>query len=131
MAMTNTLFMETPDGKHVNHSATSAFLTRNDDAYAYAMHLGAKSATMAMHMAAAHGRLGAETTCMYETAYNIAFHTDLPFVDHLARDGDRMSEFARYMRSVRSSEGVDFKHHIAGFNWKDAVLDGGEWLSLM
>lgn len=28
------------------------------------------------------------------------------------------------MRSVRSSEGVDFKHLIAGFKWQD-ILDGG------
>lgn len=71
--------------------------------------MGAKSAPMAMHMAAAHGRWGAETTCTYETAYNIAFDTDLPFFDRLAR----------YMRSVRSSEGVDFKHLIVGFKWQD------------
>lgn len=109
MAVTNMLFTETPDGKHISHSATSAFLVQNNDAYAYATYMGAKSAPMAMHMAAAHGRWGAETTCTYETAYNIAFDTDLPFFDRLAR----------YMRSVRSSEGVDFKHLIVGFKWQD------------
>lgn len=124
MAMTSTLFTETSDGQHVNHSATSAFLARNDDAYAYATYMGNKSALMAMHMAAAHGRWGPETTRTHETAYNVAFNTDLTFFDHLARDEDRTREFANYMRNVRSSEGVSFKHLIAGFNWQD-IVDGG------
>ncbi|OJJ88369.1 uncharacterized protein ASPGLDRAFT_117687, partial [Aspergillus glaucus CBS 516.65] len=124
MVMTNTLFTEEPDGKHIRHSATSAFLARNDDAYAYATYMCAKSAPMAMHMAAAHERWGTDTTRTYETAYNLAFDTDLPFFDHLSRNENKMREFARYMRSVRSSEGVDLKHLIAGFNWQDIVDSG-------
>lgn len=60
----------------------------------------------------------------YETAYNIAFDTDLPIFEYLARDEAKMDEFARYMRSVRSSEGVDLKHLVAGFTWQD-IRDGG------
>lgn len=124
MAMTNTLFREQPDGKHVRHSATSALLARNGDVYAYAKYMCAKSAPTAMHMAAAHQRWGPATMRTYETAYNIAFDTDLPFFEHLARDEAKMDEFARYMRNVRSSEGIDLKHLVAGFTWQD-IRDGG------
>lgn len=124
MAMTNTLFREQPDGKHVGHSATSALLARNDDVYAYATYMCDKSAPMAMKMAAAHRRWGPASMRPYETAYNVAFDTDLPFFDHIARDETKMGEFARYMRNVRSSEGIDLKHLVAGFPWQDIRDDG-------
>ena len=119
MAMTSSLFREQPDGKSVAHSATSALLARNDDVYAYASYMCAKSAPMAMNMAAAHNKWGPDSMRTYETAYNVAFETDLPFFDHLGRNEDKMDEFARYMRNVRSSEAVDLKHLVAGFAWQD------------
>lgn len=124
MAMTNALFREQPDGKYVGHSATSALLARNDDMYAYAWHMYAMSAPTAMHLAAAHERWGPASMRTYETAYNIAFNTDLPFFEHLGRDDAKMDEFARYMRTVRSSEGIDLKHLVAGFTWQD-IPEGG------
>ncbi|KAI9654521.1 MAG: hypothetical protein M1821_006611 [Bathelium mastoideum] len=124
MVMTNTLFREQADGEHVNHSATSALLARNDDAYAYATYMCAKSAPTAMHMATAHQRWGPASVRTNETAYNIAFDTDLPFFEHISQDESKTSEFARYMRNVRSSEGVDLKHLITGFAWQD-IPDGG------
>lgn len=124
MAMTNTLFREQPDGQSVRHSATSGLLSRNDDVYAYATYMCAKSAPTAMHMTAAHQRWGPDSTRTYETACNIAFDTDLPLFDYFARDEAKMEEFARYMRSVRSSEAVDIKHLVAGFAWQD-IPDGG------
>ena len=124
MAMTNKLFCEQPDGKYVRHSATSALLARNGDVYAYASYMCSKSAPTAMHMAAAHQRWGPASMRTYETAYNIAFDTDLPFFEHLGRDEAKMDEFARYMRNVRSSEGIDLKHLVAGFTWQD-IRDGG------
>ncbi|KAH8807458.1 O-methyltransferase-domain-containing protein, partial [Xylogone sp. PMI_703] len=124
MAMTNFLFREQPDGKHVRHSATSALLARDENVYAYATYMCAKSAPTAIQMAAAHQRWGADTVKTYETGYNIAFNTDLPMFDFLGRDKAKMDEFARYMRSVRSSEAVDLKHLVAGFAWKD-IRKGG------
>jgi 6-hydroxytryprostatin B O-methyltransferase len=124
MAMTNTLFRETADGESVVHSATSALLARNNDVYAYATHMCSQSAPMAMHMTSAAQRWGPGSMKTYETAYNDAFATDLPFFDHLGRDPGRMAEFAAYMRNVRSSEGVNIKHLVGGYAWQDIKNDG-------
>ncbi|KAF2234946.1 S-adenosyl-L-methionine-dependent methyltransferase [Viridothelium virens] len=124
MAITNTLFREQPDGKHISHSATSVLLACNADVYAYATYMCSKSAPMAMHMSEAHHKWGPASMRTHETAYNIAFDTDLPFFEHISRDEAKTSEFARYMRNVRSSEGVALEHLVAGFTWKD-LCDGG------
>ncbi|KAG9200679.1 hypothetical protein G6514_006698 [Epicoccum nigrum] len=79
---------------------------------------------MAMHMAAAHAKWGPYTACTSETAYNAAFDTDLPFFDHIAQDEARMQEFAAYMRHVRSSDGLNLDHLIAGFSWRN-LREGG------
>lgn len=124
MAMTNALFREEPDRDRVGHSAISAFLAKDSDVYAYATYMCSRSAPMAMRMADAHRRWGPGTTETYETAYNVAFDTDLPFFDHLGRNEDKMGEFARYMRNVRSSEAVHLKHLIAGYSWRDIRESG-------
>lgn len=124
MAMTSALFREQPCGTRVAHSAASALLARDSGVYAYAAYMCARSAPTAMQMAAAHRRWGAASTRPNETAYNAAFGTELPFFDHVARDERRVAEFAAYMRNVRSSEGVDLKHLVAGFAWED-IPDGG------
>lgn len=124
MSMTSTLFRESADGRHVSHSATSALLTRNEDVYAYATYMCGRTAPMAMNMAAAANRWGPDSIKTYETAYNEAFDTDLPFFEHLSRNKAKMAEFAAYMRNVRSSEGVNIKHLIAGFQWQD-IRKGG------
>ena len=124
MAMTNTLFREQADGHHVGHSATSALLSRNENVYAYATHMCANSAPTAMQMPAAHRRWGPATVRTNETGYNIAFNTDLPFFEHLSLDKARTEEFARYMRNVRSSEGLDLKHLVAGYQWQNITERG-------
>jgi len=127
MAMTGGLFREHTDSdgsQHVGHSATSALLASNEDVYAYATYMCTRSAPMAMQMAAAAQRWGPGTTRTYETAYNVAFDTDLPFFDHLSRDESKMQEFAAYMKNVRSSDGVHLKHLLSGFSWQE-IPDAG------
>lgn len=121
--MTTALFREQPDGK-VTHSATSALLASNRDVYAYATYMCSRSAPMALQLAAAHQKWGADTVKTYETAYNIAFNTDVPFFDHLGRDEAKMQEFAAYMKNVRSSDGVHLKHLLAGFQWQHVPKGG-------
>ncbi|KAL2191202.1 S-adenosyl-L-methionine-dependent methyltransferase [Thermothelomyces heterothallicus CBS 203.75] len=124
MAMTNALFRERNGGTHVAHSAASALLGRSADAHAYAAYACRRSAPMALAMAAAHERWGADTVRPYETAYNVAFDTDLPFFDHLSRDETKTCEFAAYMKNVRSSDAMHLKHLVAGFRWRD-IPEGG------
>ena len=124
MIMTSSLFREQCSGKQIGHSAASTLLARDSDVYVYATYMCAKSAPMAMHMTAAHQRWGRVSTCTYETAYNVVFDTDLPFFEHISQDEAKMAEFARYMRNVRSSDGVDIQHLINGFTWQH-ISDGG------
>ncbi|KAL2192578.1 O-methyltransferase-domain-containing protein, partial [Corynascus similis CBS 632.67] len=124
MAMTNALFRERRGGTHVAHSAASALFARNSDAHAYATYACSRSAPMALAMATAHEFWGADTAHPYETAYNVAFDTDLPFFDHISRDTARTREFAAYMKNVRSSEGMHLKHLVAGFRWQEIPKGG-------
>ncbi|KAF1952598.1 S-adenosyl-L-methionine-dependent methyltransferase [Byssothecium circinans] len=124
MAMTNALFREEPDGKHVRHSATSAFLASDSGVHNYASYMCARSAPMALSMAAAHKKWGADTMRTYETAYNAAFKTDLPFFDHIGRDKELRIQFPKYMNHVRSSSGLNLKHLVDGVAWQN-LPDGG------
>ncbi|KAG2417765.1 hypothetical protein HFD88_008984 [Aspergillus terreus] len=123
MAMTSSLFREHPNGTDVGHSAVSALLASDDDAYSYATYMCSKTAPMAMSMTEAHKRWGASTRTN-ETAYNVAFNTELPLFDDLAQNKARMGEFARYMRSVRSSETVALKHLVSGVDWESIPAGG-------
>ncbi|KAK4235625.1 sterigmatocystin 8-O-methyltransferase [Achaetomium macrosporum] len=123
MAMTSGLFRERP-GIGVAHSATSALLARNADTHAWASYLCARTAPMALAMGAAHKRWGPDTVRPNETAYNLAFNTDLPFFDDIARDEARVSEFAAYMRNVRSSKGIAIEHLLNGYKWQ-SIREGG------
>lgn len=124
MSMTSGLFRECLDGQAVGHSAASVFLARDPDAYAYASYMSNGSASMALQMAEASSRWGSDSTNSYETAFNIAVDTDLPFFEYLSRNPTRMAVFSEYMRSVRSSDGVALRHLISGFTW-NTVRDGG------
>ena len=122
--MTNALFREQPDGRHVGHSATSALLARNADVHTWASYICGRSAPMALNLATAQKRWGPDSVRTNETAYNAANDTDLPFFEHLGRDEARVSEFAGYMRNVRSSEGVEIQHLVGGYAWKE-IGNGG------
>ncbi len=122
--MTNAVFREQPGGTHITHSAVSALLAQNDDVYAYATYVCSRTVPMAMNMAAAHQRWGPATVRPYETAYNIAFDTDLPFFDHISRDEAKMRSFAAYMKNVRSSDAMHIKYLLSGFRWGE-IPDGG------
>lgn len=122
--MTNSLFREQAGGTHVGHSATSALLAHNSDVHAWANYICDNTAPMALKLGAAHKQWGPATVSKHETAYNIAFNTDLPFFDHLGRSEARMGQFAGYMKNVRSSKGIDIQHLVDGYRWKD-VQDGG------
>jgi 6-hydroxytryprostatin B O-methyltransferase len=116
MAMTSGLFLE-PQSGQVSHSATSYHLATNEDARAWASYLCNRSAPTALALTTAHECFGPASVAKNETAYNIAFDTDLPFFDHLALNPASTAEFAGYMRNVTSSEAVDVKHLVQGYDW--------------
>ncbi|KAL4948258.1 S-adenosyl-L-methionine-dependent methyltransferase [Aspergillus filifer] len=113
-AMTTSLFTESPDGLSVSHTATSAHLARDEDAYNYATYLCSRTAPTALHMTDAHRRWGAHSTATNQTAYNAAFDTDLPFFEDLKHNEGREEEFARLMKSVRSSDGLSLRYLVEG-----------------
>ncbi|KAK3390613.1 O-methyltransferase-domain-containing protein [Podospora didyma] len=118
MVMTCALFRE-PSPNRVGHSATSALLARDADVHSWASYLSTRSAPTALAMTAAHDRFGPNSVAKNETAYNVAFATELPFFDHLALDPKNTAEFAGYMRNVTTSEGVNIKHLVEGYPWAD------------
>ncbi|KAI1142787.1 sterigmatocystin 8-O-methyltransferase [Hypoxylon sp. FL0543] len=118
MAMTSALFRE-PEPNRVGHSATSALLARDADVHSWASYLSTRSAPTALSMTAAHDRFTPASVAKNETAYNVAFDTELPFFDHLSLDPANTAEFAGYMRNVTTSEAVDVKHLVNGYPWAD------------
>ena len=124
MSMTTGLFREDAAGDSVVHSATSALLARDPVVYSYATHMCGGSAPVAQKMAAAALKWGPDSTQSYQTAFNVAFNTDLPFFDHLSRNPDKMADFSAYMRNVRSSDTVALRHLTAGFAW-DGIREAG------
>lgn len=123
MSMTTGLFREDADGSVV-HSATSALLARDPVVYSYATYMSGGSAPVAIEMAAAAKKWGPNSTAPYETAFNVARDTDLPFFDYLSRNPEMMAEFGGYMRNVRSSDGVALRHLISGYAWDSVPKDG-------
>jgi 6-hydroxytryprostatin B O-methyltransferase len=123
MSMTSGLFREDAEGSVV-HSATSALLARDPIVYSYATHMTGGSAPVAQQMAAAALKWGPDSTQTYETAFNVAFDTDLPFFDHLSRNPQKMKEFSAYMTNVRSSDTVALRHLTSGFAW-ETIREGG------
>lgn len=124
MAMTAGLLREPTKG-HVEHSATSRLMAANADVHAWASYMCEWSAPTAARMADAHqrwARVRGEAAMdmnmnMNQTAYNVAFDTDLPFFEDIARDPRKTAEFAAYMRNVTTSEGVDVRHLVGGYDW--------------
>jgi len=118
MAMTSALFCE-PETNQVGHSATSALLASNEDVHSWASYLSTRSAPTALSMTAAHDRYTPASVAKNETAFNVAFDTELPFFDYLSLDPAITAEFAGYMRNVTTSESVDLKHLVNGYHWAD------------
>lgn len=115
MAITQGLFAEASPDK-VSHSATSALIRTNSDMQDWAVFMCNVSAPTAAAMVEAHEKWP-NTVEKTETAYNIAFHHDMPFFQHLKQTPERHEQFSGYMRSVTSSQGTHMKHLVNGYDW--------------
>lgn len=115
MAMTGGMLSE-PQPEHVAHSQISAQFVKKPALVDWAKFMVTYSAPTAAKFAEATSRWG-DTSEKDQTAYNIAFNTDLPFFKDVVRSQEMSATFAGYMRSLGESEGTAFKHVLTGFDW--------------
>lgn len=115
MVMTWNILCE-PIPNHVAHTATSALLLTKPNLFDWAVFMCETSMPTAAKMVEASIKWP-DSTEKNETAYNVAFNTDLPFFTHLSQNPGRTKQFSGYMKSVTDSEGTDLKHLINGFDW--------------
>ncbi|TVY18014.1 O-methyltransferase aurJ [Lachnellula arida] len=127
MSMTGGMLTEPRPG-HLAHSRVSAQFVKTPTLVDWAKFMTRYSAPTAAKFAEATDRWG-DTTEKNQTAYNIAFDTDLPFFKHLTQSEERTANFAAYMRSLGESEGTAFKHILTAFEWgslgKTNIVDVG------
>ncbi|CAG8212627.1 unnamed protein product [Penicillium salamii] len=115
MAMTSHVLHEPQPGS-IAHSATSAQFVTNPSMNDWAEFMCQASVPAALNLVNATERWPI-SQARTETAYNVAFDTELPFFDHLATLPDRTRQFAGYMKNVTSSEGTKLDHLLSGFDW--------------
>ena len=115
-AMTSNLFCEQEPGE-VSHTATSALLVTNPGLHDWAAFMTSTTAPAANKLVEATERWP-EALSKNETAYNVAFDTDLPFFEHLNTDPCKVKEFAGYMKHVQQGEGTALRHLVNGYDWK-------------
>ena len=53
-----------------------------------------------------------------ETAFNIAFSTELPLLEWFGQHPEAMARFAEAMKANADSESYNVSHAAAGYNWK-------------
>nr|QKG86290.1 O-methyltransferase [Aspergillus sp. FM242] len=115
MAMTNHVFCEL-EPNTIAHTATSALLVSNPMFHDWASFMCEASVPMASRLVEASERWPGSVE-KNQTAYNVAFETDLPFFDHLATLPERSKQFANYMKNVQNSQGTAIHHLLQGYDW--------------
>ncbi|KAL4788898.1 O-methyltransferase-domain-containing protein [Aspergillus venezuelensis] len=115
MSMTSGLFAE-PTPNEIAHSPTSAMIALNPNLLLWAEFMTEVGVPTASAFADATQRWPG-SLCNTETAYNLAFGTELPLFEHLKTLPTRTEQFAGYMKSVTNSEGTSLKHLVSGYDW--------------
>lgn len=115
MAMTNNILTEPATG-HVAHTANSAMFLKFPNTRDWASYMFTASIPTAAAMVTATEKWPGSVK-KTETAYNVAFHHDLPFFDHLSQSPVLTKQFSGYMKSVTDAQGMDLSHLVHGFNW--------------
>ncbi|KAL4756869.1 O-methyltransferase-domain-containing protein [Aspergillus foveolatus] len=121
MAMTSGLFSE-PTPNHIAHSPTSAMIASNANLLLCAKFMTEVGVPTASAFADATQRWPGSLSNT-ETAYNLAFDTQLPLFEHLKTLPTRTEQFAGYMKSVTNSEGTSLKHLVNGYDWGVLLQD--------
>lgn len=116
MVMTMGLLGETRDGL-VCHSRLSAPLVQDSPLRTWFLHVVNFNIPLMRGLIRASEKFG-ETKKLNETAYNVAFDTDLAFFEHLKSRPDLESEFDAYMKSQAAvNKGASVDYLVQGFNW--------------
>ena len=115
LAMTSNLFSESEAGE-VCHTATSAAFVTNPGLHDWAVFMTSRATPTANKLVEATEKWP-NTVRKNETAYNIAFDTELTFFEHLKTDPQRMKEFESYMKQVQQAEGTALRHLVQGHDW--------------
>lgn len=116
MAMTSGFLSEPQPGK-LAHSRLSLQFVCQAELRARVTFLANIELPTAGRFADATRRWG-DTVQKNQTAYNVAFGTDLPFFEHLSRDEGSVDLFATYMHSQDRSESLAIRHLLDGFDWE-------------
>jgi 6-hydroxytryprostatin B O-methyltransferase len=115
MAMTNNILAEPVTG-HVTHTANSAMFLKFPNTRDWASYMFTASIPTAAAMVTATEKWPGSVK-KTETAFNMAFHHDLPFFDHLSQSPVLTKQFSGYMKGVTDGQGMDLSHLVNGFDW--------------
>lgn len=115
-AMTNNIFCEPEAGK-VTHTADSALLVRERGVRDWVGYTTEESFRNAAKLVEATEKWGASDR-YNESAYQIAWDTDLPMFEHLGQFPDRAERFANTMTDMTSTDGYNIRHLVNGFKWE-------------
>ncbi|RDA89826.1 hypothetical protein CP533_6954 [Ophiocordyceps camponoti-saundersi (nom. inval.)] len=115
MAMTSGLFRETATGK-LSHNTLSLTFAQHDSYRDWANFIVKYSQPSAAALAEATARWG-DSEASNQTAYSIAFNTDVSFFESLSKRKGLVDEFARYMRALQLSSGLRHQQLVKGLDW--------------
>lgn len=115
MAMTGGFLCE-PKPEHVAHSAISMAFVERPAFQDWGRFMTHFAAPVSQSYAEATERWGG-TLKNNETAFNIAYRTETPFFEYLKHSRELTELFAKYMRGLGESEGLDPRHVLGGFDW--------------
>ena len=119
-SMTNRLFTE-PRLGYVAHSASSAVLARNEITRAWIGYGAEDGYPTSVRMLDAEKLFkGSKRTT--DSAYNLAFDTELPYFQHLGLFPERAKQFAATMRAAAAAPGWSLRHLVDEYPW-DAIGD--------
>lgn len=122
MAIATGLFWE-PQSSHIAHNSLSLAFAQDQALRDWAHFITEYGQPTAAAFADATQRWG-RTEAKNETAYNVAFRTDLPFFDDIKQRRGLANEFARYMQSQARSDGLRYQHLVHGLDWAGRFGEG-------
>lgn len=114
-AMTDHVFCE-PEHGRVAHTAMSAALAQvkpSRDVVGYLLEEGFPSSAKFVEATTKF----TDSTAANETAFNLAFDTDIRSLDWIDSDALRADRFAGAMKSLASNPSHDVQHLVDGYDW--------------